>query len=207
MFVNANSTAQNTFSGGIVGYSKSSNIVNTVNFSKIVSETSYNNSSGSISYASGIVGFDTLDSVGVTENNHIVYKDINSSTIKYSYNIGNIIAENSCTNGLGKTIKNGLVQFTSDKISNSYYLEDDSYTSNYDNQSKTLEKLKNKDTFVDWDFIRVWNINNDSTPNLRVFSKKIEDIELNVDTNILNTNSEYNYSYTFTQLIHLVMLI
>ena len=196
--VNANSTAQNTFAGGIVGYSKSSNIVNTVNFSKIVSETSYNNSSGSISYASGIVGFDTLDSVGVTENNHIVYKDTNSSTIKYSYNIGNIIAENSSTNGFGKTIKNGLIQFTSDKISNSYYLEDDSYTSNYDNQSKTLEELKNKDTFVDWDFIHVWNINNDSTPNLRVFSKKIEDIELNVDTNTLNTNSEYIYSYTFT---------
>lgn len=175
------STRTSALAGGIVGNANTTQITNSYNIGNINAETSWKKSgvTSSISSGGGIIG------------------RFNTSSVSNSYNTGKITSTNTSSNG--QTYKSGIVPLQSENmVTNSYYLEDDSYTSNYDNQSKTLEELKNKDTFVDWDFIHVWNINNDSTPNLRVFSKKIEDIELNVDTNTLNTNSEYIYSYTFT---------
>lgn len=164
--VEGNATANDLMVGGIVGYTEFGNISNSYNRGIVTATSSFK---GKV-YAAGLYNqtynvFDVID----------------------SYNIGKVSASGSAE---GADVQvSGLIPGKVDLIDNSYYLEDDNYTNNND-YSRTKEQLLDKDNYVDWDFIDTWYMNNDY-PILRTFPTEVTDINTDLFSNTLNTNSEY----------------
>ena len=136
-----NNNCRNVFSGGIVGYTSGSTIKNTYNITHV---TIYTNNK---TYAGGISGY------------------INNCDVRCCYNIGGVIADyygeifgyiNNCD------------------VKSCYYLNFSSSTSEYISEEIygcTLEEMKNKQTFKNFDFDNTWIIDEKiyPLPVLRIF--------------------------------------
>lgn len=167
--VKAISESGAVYAGGIVGYSPwGAKIYNSYNMGNVYAKTT----SESIAYAAGIVN-----------------SGYSAATINTSYNIGTVLAETSVS---GNTIKmGGIDTITDSRIKNSYYLQNSNYNVVNDG-AKTNEELLDKNTYENWDFDNIWYMS-DTYPILQVFPTDATDIKLDLFSNIINTNSEYEY--------------
>lgn len=154
------------YAGGIVGYSFIGDIMNSYNKGEITaSGTNKMNVSG-------------------------IMNSVNAAPI-YCYNIGKISAQASSsdvevlTAGLNAIDENAFTY-------NSYYLNDDSYTF-VDEWSRTEEEMFKQSNYEEWDFDNVWYMDN-NYPILRSFPYEITDIGLDLFSNKLNSNSEYEFN-------------
>lgn len=84
-----------------------------------------------------------------------------SSTVTNSYATGTV-------NGSGNQV-GGLVgyQYSSSTINSYYDKETTGQTSSAGGTGKTTAEMKNKDTYVDWNFDTIWEIESDQYPTLR----------------------------------------
>ncbi|GAB6085243.1 fibronectin type III domain-containing protein [Alkaliphilus crotonatoxidans] len=173
--VNVNSTATDSYVGGLVGYSVGLRIteiytVGTVSGKNYTGGLIGKLGSGNIenSFALG----DVIASSGNCIGGLVGY--MSGGRIENSYFSGNILGSS--------TEKGGLVGKKGDreKIVNSYY---DGYKSNIIQQddynvSRLTTGMKNKETYINWDFENIWEIdNNQSYPYLKNLPKPNEVFE------------------------------
>lgn len=164
-------------SGGIIGKGIDSEVFDSYNTGKINSKISKNilSEEESLSYAAGIVG------------------DAINTSLKNTYNIGIINAESNNTNY--QLYKSGLINDYS-LVTNSYYLHDDNYNIVDENLERTLEELKNRSTYLNWDFNNIWKIvEGKATPILRKYPIEVTNIDFNIFSKTLNTNYTYDFTY------------
>lgn len=182
--------------GGIVGEISSFGKVKNCVFEGDVKAIS---DSGDV-YAGGIVGHTIIGEVYNSYNEGDVYaKTENDYTafvsgisnggannvIRNSYNVGNI-----SSNGMTSKIA-GIDTGDEAMITNSYYLQNSNYNVVNDG-AKTNEELLDKSTYENWDFDNIWYMGG-TYPVLRTFPVDATDIKLDLFSNIINTNSEYEY--------------
>lgn len=166
-----------TYIGGIVGKSIGSTINDSYNTGKITSNIKKANTTETETacYASGIIGESTDTYLKNTYNTGIVSAESNTET-KYIF-------------------KSGLTNDFS-HITNSYYLHDDNYNMVEESLEKTLDELKMKATYLNWDFYNVWKIvEGKATPVLRKYPLEVTNIDFNIFSKTLNT--DYNYDFTY----------
>lgn len=164
--IEATSKSTDLTVGGIIGYT-----------TKGIVRKSYNKGSINI----------TISSDNKVLASGILNGPTSDKNIENCYNIGEIVVNSTIESAT--IVTNGLNATENAKVKNSYYLEDDNYTNNND-YSRTKERLLDKDNYVDWDFIDTWYMNNDY-PILRTFPMEVTDINTDLFSNTLNTNSEY----------------
>lgn len=161
--VKAISDSDDVYAGGIVGHTAVGEVYNSYNKGSVYAKTE----EGYTTYVSGIINGEA------------------NNVITNSYNIGSISSDAKSMKIAGIDTGNESV------IVNSYYLRDSNY--NVVNEgAKTKAELLNKNIYENWDFDNVWSMD-DSFPVLQVFSVDPTDIKLDLFSNIINTNSEYDF--------------
>ena len=168
------SEISNLYSGGIAGILSDGNIINSYNEGVIKAISTLENGNVNI-YASGILA--------KTDNSHV----------SYSYNKGLIETESSVNET--HIYKMGI---TNDYklVSDSYYLKDTTYTVIDESFEKTIEDLKQKSTFYNWNFDTIWKIvDGKGTPMLQKFPISVTDVQFDLFSKTLNTNYEYDFTY------------
>ncbi len=169
-----NSDKLNLYAGGIVGHGIDSIIKDSYNEGKvnIVSNDEVNNINA---YATGIISYSS------------------NTTITNTYNTGIITIESLFNNTL--FYKSGISN-NYDNVNNSYYIKDATYTIIDENYEKTIEEMKQKSNYLNWDFNNIWQIvDNKYTPILRKFPIEITNINFDIFSKTLNTNYEYDFNY------------
>lgn len=175
------SNYNNLYSGGIVGILDGGTVANSYNDGNVKNISTIENGKVNI-YASGIVA-------SVSEISSIMHK----SFISYSYNKGLIETEAKTNNS--HIYKTGI---TNDYklVNDSYYLKDTTYTIIDETFEKTNEDLKQKSTFYNWDFNKIWKIvEGKGTPILQKFPISVTDVQFDLFSKTLNTNYEYDFTY------------
>lgn len=163
--VSSISSSGNAYAGGLVGQTFYGKIINSYNMGSVYAK----GGSSSKTYVAGIVngGF--------------------SNAITNSYNIGQIIVDE---NNISASYA-GIDTSINSKITNSYYLQNSNYNVVNDG-AKTNEELLDKNTYENWNFDNIWYMS-DTYPILQIFPTDATDIKLDLFSNIINTNSEYEY--------------
>lgn len=162
------------YSGGIVGKLENGNITNSYNDGIVEIISTMENETTNI-YASGIIAF------------------TNNSYVNHSYNKGLIKTEVKSNNS--HIYKTGISNNYS-LVDNSYYLKDTTYTVIDESFEKTIEELKQKSTFYNWDFNKIWKIVEEKgTPMLQKFPISVTDVQFDLFSKTLNTNYEYDFTY------------
>ena len=170
------SKSDNSYSGGIVGRAIDSSITNSYNNGKIISNIEEESSEIESSiYAAGIVASAT------------------NSNLTNTYNTGIISTESKNANS--HLYKAGLTNDYSHVI-NSYYLHDDNYNIVEESLERSIEELKIKSTYLNWDFNNVWKIvEGKATPVLIKYPTEVTNIDFNIFSKTLNTDYTYDFTY------------
>lgn len=204
---NESNVESNKIAGGIIGYGTHSTIYETFNGGQI--SININNSSA---FAGGLLGKsdecdiknsyntgaikENLETFNATENIEIYLSGINgysnNTIIDKVYNTG--VLDNISHEKISM-YRSGITN-NYDNVTNSYYLNDDTYNIIEDSSKKTLAELKAIHTFKDWDFNNIWQIvDSKYTPIFKKFPVETTNINFNLFSNILNTNSNYTFDY------------
>lgn len=175
--ISSTSSEEYSYAGGIVGKTIDSTINDSYNNGKVTAKIERETMTEleTYSYAGGIVG------------------DASNTSLKNTYNTGIISAESN--NTIYQLYKSGLTNDYSN-VTNSYYLHDDNYNIIDENLERTLEELKIKSTYLNWDFDNVWKIvENKATPIFRKYPVEVTNVDFNIFSKILNTDYTYDFTY------------
>lgn len=189
-----------SIAGGIAGSGTGGSISNCAfeGDVKAIASGKYNSAK-----AGGIIGDANSVVINACYNKGSVYSNTSDSSNSYaagiangiyapitnSYNVGTVLAKSSSSDSSIKM--GGIDTITDSRIKNSYYLENSNYNVTNDG-AKTNKEMLDKSTYENWDFDNIWYMSG-TYPVLRTFPVDATDIKLDLFSNIINTNSEYEY--------------
>ena len=151
--------------GGLVGHQYgSSTVTNSYATGSVTGEDFVGGLVGAQSVSSTVTNSYATGSVtGRDDTGGLVGFLSNSSTVTNSYATGSVTGTGTGTGGLA-----GRKSGSSTVITDSYYdKETTGQTASAGGTGKTTAEMKNKDTYVDWDFESIWTIENNQYPTLR----------------------------------------
>ena len=187
-------TTTKAYLGGIVGYNQ-----NVTKLSENKGELIVNNAS--YAYVGGIVGnniksitnSNNIGEINVNANNIYVggicgYNSVNTARIAETYNLGEINETHTAQGCVG-----GIVGLNTGKVENSFYTNDNISEVSGTGEKKSLNELKQKATYNNWNFVNVWSIKDgNSLPKLQKEQNYYDDEYWEWHTRTTTSDQAYN---------------